>query len=192
MQLVYWTKVGDPIELSFNHSRWSRSCPGGRPVFLWRKDAAPLPLQGPTIAVRSVTRADAGTYTCRARLVGDGCDGAPELEESFVLGVATAPATKAGLVPATTRLGGRFELTVNLTQGSPLPSFQWRRNGVDIPGATSQQLVIEKVAASDVGTYTCFMRNMAGEVEWEEAALGVDELESESQPEPATEAKGEL
>ena len=63
-----------------------------------------------------------------------------------------------------TQVGGRFQLTVNLTQGSPLPSFQWRKNGVDIPGATSQQLVIEKVAASDVGTYTCFMRNMAGEV----------------------------
>ena len=60
--------------------------------------------------------------------------------------------------------------TVNLTQGSPLPSFQWRRNGVDIPGATAQRLVIEKVTAADVGTYTCFMRNMAGEVEWEEAA----------------------
>jgi hypothetical protein len=48
--------------------------------------------------------------------------------------------------------GGLATFFVNASGGGPL-QYQWRKNGVVIPGATSRTLSIDRVAASDAASY---------------------------------------
>lgn len=57
-----------------------------------------------------------------------------------------------------------FEITVDVS-GVPAPIFQWRKNGVTIPGQSTATLRIEEVEASDAGAYTVRAANFAGSTE---------------------------
>ena len=46
--------------------------------------------------------------------------------------------------------------------GSPAPTFQWRRNGDPISGATSATLELASAQPGDAGDYTCVATNSAG------------------------------
>jgi hypothetical protein len=46
--------------------------------------------------------------------------------------------------------------------GTPPLSFQWRRKGVPIAGATAAFLEIEKVSVEHAGNYDCIVTNSAG------------------------------
>ena len=48
--------------------------------------------------------------------------------------------------------------------GAPAPTFQWRHNGVAIPGATGASLTLNAVHPTDSGTYTVTAMNAAGSV----------------------------
>jgi hypothetical protein len=52
-------------------------------------------------------------------------------------------------------------LTVVAT-GSPAPTFQWRKNGTLIAGATDATLPLPNVQSVDTGTYTVVVSNLAG------------------------------
>jgi hypothetical protein len=54
--------------------------------------------------------------------------------------------------------GGTATLTCVAFSTSTL-HYQWRKNGVDIPGAISTNLVITNAQAADAAVYTCFVRN---------------------------------
>lgn len=75
---------------------------------------------------------------------------------------------------------GRGEMLVILAtaRGTPLPEYQWRRNGVPIPGANRPMLVKHSVTEADVGTYTCDVFNVAGSALWEEMAVILREKDS--------------
>jgi hypothetical protein len=55
-----------------------------------------------------------------------------------------------------------FNVTYVLPQGLPQPSFQWRKNGVDIPNATSNFYTVSNASPSDAGSYDVFVRNSCG------------------------------
>jgi len=55
---------------------------------------------------------------------------------------------------------------------SPL-SYQWQKNGVDIPGATGATLVISGATAADAGEFRVVVSNSAGSVTSNVAALSV-------------------
>jgi hypothetical protein len=48
--------------------------------------------------------------------------------------------------------------------GDPAPSVQWRRNGLNIPGATSATLTLGNVSPDQAGIYTVFVSNPGGSV----------------------------
>lgn len=50
---------------------------------------------------------------------------------------------------------GEMLAIVATASGVPQPQYQWRRNGVPIPGATRPMLVRHSVTEADMGTYTC-------------------------------------
>ncbi|HEU0012010.1 MAG TPA: tandem-95 repeat protein [Verrucomicrobiae bacterium] len=54
--------------------------------------------------------------------------------------------------------GGTARFNVRATGGSTL-LYQWRKNGVDIPGATNSTLLILNARLSNEGAYTVFIRN---------------------------------
>ena len=53
------------------------------------------------------------------------------------------------------------------------PIYQWQKNAIDIPGATSSTHVISSVEKSDEGIYYCVVSNAAGTVISDQAGLTV-------------------
>lgn len=73
-------------------------------------------------------------------------------------------------VGGTQPVGSRFALTVAALSNTPL-SYQWQRNGEDLPAATSATLVITKTLLRDAGSYRCVIANSAGSATSAEAVL---------------------
>jgi autotransporter-associated beta strand protein len=61
-------------------------------------------------------------------------------------------------VPQIAAVGSTVTLTCQAVGGLPI-RYQWRRNGVNIAGATSPTLVLSNVTTARAGSYTCFVRN---------------------------------
>jgi Immunoglobulin domain len=87
-----------------------------------------------------------------------------------------------------------------VTNGSPVsfsvvatgsPSYQWRKDGEDLPDATNTTYAIPAVATNDMGSYTVFVSNAGGSITSDAAILTVlvppDIL---SQPESLTVTNG--
>ncbi|MEQ1579225.1 MAG: immunoglobulin domain-containing protein [Steroidobacteraceae bacterium] len=75
-----------------------------------------------------------------------------------------APAITAQPLSATVASGQAASFTVVAT-GTPAPTYQWKRNGVDIAGATSSTYSIAAVSVSDNGAaFTVVATNAAGSV----------------------------
>jgi hypothetical protein len=66
--------------------------------------------------------------------------------------------------------GQSAQFCVSAVGSAPL-AFQWRRNGVNIPGATSSCLLITNVQAAEAGAYSVVVGNGADAVTSAEAAL---------------------
>lgn len=71
---------------------------------------------------------------------------------------------------ATTGASATFTVTAT---ASPTPSYQWRKDGVALTGATSSTLTFPSVTSGDAGTYTVVVTNSAGSVTSNGAVLSV-------------------
>jgi hypothetical protein len=69
--------------------------------------------------------------------------------------------------------GGSVTFTVSAS-GTPTPTYQWVKTGVNIPGATSDVLTLNGLQASDVGSYAVVVTNSLGSVTSD--AAGICEL----------------
>ena len=56
-------------------------------------------------------------------------------------------------------------------EGLPTPKYQWRRNGIDVPGANLVFYAKNNVTVHDSWTYTCKIYNIAGSIIWEEIVV---------------------
>ncbi|MEM7145944.1 MAG: immunoglobulin domain-containing protein, partial [Verrucomicrobiota bacterium] len=73
----------------------------------------------------------------------------------------TPPVILASPSGGSPNLGDAVYLAVAAT-GSPAPSYQWRRNGINLPGANSPAYQITSFASGDAGSYDCVVSNSAG------------------------------
>ncbi len=71
--------------------------------------------------------------------------------------------------------GGTLAL---FASASSFPTYQWRRNGIAIPGATSNALVIEGVSAANAGTYSLEATNTGGTTISSDAVVTVADTSS--------------
>lgn len=60
-----------------------------------------------------------------------------------------------------------------VADGQPAPTFQWRKNGVNIPGATSSSYTLAKVLVGDLGSYSVVATNSAGSATSTSATLSI-------------------
>jgi len=137
-------------------------------TYQWKKDGVDVPgATSATLGFAALTPADAGSYTVVVTNgLGSVTSGAATLVVQYVP-VVTAP--PAG---ATVGLGASVTLSVTV-DALPAATYQWKRNGVVIAGATSATYTIASAAAADAGNYTVTVTNLAGSVTSASAAVNV-------------------
>lgn len=100
--------------------------------------------------------------------------------------ISTQPAN------ATACVGGSVTFSVTAS-GSPAPTYQWRKGGVNIGGATSSSYTISSVNSADEASYDVVVSNSAGTATSSAATLTVNTAPSiTGQPQNATKTVGDL
>ncbi len=153
--------------------------------YQWRQDGVNITgATSATYSIGSVTPVHSGTYTCAVtNVVGT------VVSDGAVLTVA--PVITSQPVGSTVNPGTPVTLGVGVT-GSP-SSYQWRRNGVAVPGATNSTYTMNPVTESHEGSYDVVVSNLAGTVTSSVAVLSVnDPVVITAQPLGATVNPGEL
>lgn len=75
-------------------------------------------------------------------------------------------------IPAAALTGTTASFAIVATGTGPL-TYQWKKDGVAIVGATLPSLSLSAIKASDAGVYTCAVTNLAGTVASSGAGLTV-------------------
>lgn len=142
-------------------------------VFQWKRDNQSVAIQStPDLILTGLTSANAGSYTVTvSNAAGSVTSNAAVLT---VIPAQIAPAIVSPPLSRAVALGAGVSFYVVAT-GSPAPAFQWRHNGIAIPGATSSTFSIASVALPDAGVYTVVATNIAGSVTSQPAFLTISE-----------------
>jgi hypothetical protein len=152
---------------------FSVTAAGGAVKYQWLKDGAMVP--GATdsqFAVVGAAAADAGGY---AVVVSNGTSSITS--RAATLTVVSPQRVPVILYPPKTQTaaaGGDVTLVVGATGGALPNRYQWRKDGVDIPGATDAELRLHEVQASDAGSYSVVAYNTYGNTESAAGVLTVD------------------
>ena len=85
---------------------------------------------------------------------------------------ALAPIITGQPASQTVNVGGGATFTVT-AMGIPAPSYQWRKDGASISGATEASFSKANVQAADAGSYTVVVANAAGSVTSDPATLTI-------------------
>ena len=140
---------------------------GSRPLtYQWfRNDVAIVGATSPALRLPSTTAADAGAYKLTAtNNLGTVTSAAATLTVNTPLTITTQPRDTSAST------GNSASFTVAATASSAL-SYQWRRNGVSLPGATAATLTINPVTAASYATYSVLVSSTTGGLESASAQL---------------------
>lgn len=157
--------VGSSVSLSVTAT-------GTAPLtYQWKKDGSVISgAIAATYTIAAVGSGDAGDYTV---VVGNSAS-------SVASNVATLAVNPAPIVPVITTqplslavFAGTSTTFTSGASGTPTPSYQWQRNGVNISGATSANLTLTNIQVSDAGSYALVATNSAGSVTSQFAQLVV-------------------
>lgn len=140
---------------------------GGSPPlnYQWRKGSTPVGVNSPTLTISPVTGVDAGNYTCT---VNNACGSATT--DAVSLAVSSPVQISSGPAPLTRCPGESASFSVAAT-GDPAPTYQWRKGGSPIAGATGSTYTIDPVSEADSGDYDCVVTNVCGNASSGTAAL---------------------
>ncbi|MBA4148266.1 MAG: S8 family serine peptidase [Verrucomicrobia bacterium] len=92
------------------------------------------------------------------------------LDEVIFLGVSPAITSQPASLSAF--VGTNVNFSVNTTGTSPL-TYQWRKNGANISGATRTSLTLSNVQVADAGNYSVLVSNAAGSAASTAASLAL-------------------
>lgn len=137
-------------------------------AYQWRHAGADLPgATGTSFVKFNAQPADAGTYQVVITNAFGSISSAP-----VTLTVQTAPVITVPPQNLTVTVGASatFSVTAN---GSPSPTYQWRFNDMDIPGATGSSYTKAEVQLADAGDYTVVISNIVATILSEAATLTV-------------------
>ena len=144
-------RVGAAVTLSV-----TAACP--TPLsYQWRKNSNDLAgATSATLSLGTVAAADAGFYQVLVIWSwGSLASSAASLVVNTPASITVNPVGQSILAGTSTTL------SVAATGTAPL-SYQWRKNGINIPGATNTVLVLSNVSAGDAGFYAAVASNAWG------------------------------
>ena len=150
---------------------------GTEPLSLqWRRDGVDvLGANTPILRLDAVAESQAGSYVLH---VGNPAGATQGTAQQLIVVAAgstlpTAPSIVTQPVSVRVNAGNTATFAVG-TGGSGPQSYQWKRDNVDIPGATAAYHSISSAAPGDAATYAVVVSNSAGSVASASALLTVD------------------
>ena len=160
---VFSTQPRSQVALAGGTVTFNVAATGGSAFnYQWRRNGiAILGATNASFTLTGVSAADAGLYDV---VVGSGVG--PAVSSVAELTIVSAPVAPVITVQPSSRTviaGSATTLTV-AASGVPAPSYQWRRNGGDIPGAVGASYSMASAQASDAGTYQVVVSNGIGSV----------------------------
>ncbi|HVS50888.1 MAG TPA: immunoglobulin domain-containing protein [Opitutaceae bacterium] len=146
------TQPTNIVAVTGGNATFSVVASGGALAYQWYKDG--IAISGATAASYTITGvqpANAGSYIC---VVTNSAG-------SIVSSIASLSVSATGTTPAITSqpastaasAGGNVTLSVGASTGGITASYQWRRNGTDLSGATGATLALANLQPSDTGLY---------------------------------------
>jgi len=142
--------------------------------------SVPSSTQGTVYTAPFALTADA---SLKAVAIGPGLTDSTVAVANFT--VVSAPAVVTQPLAQTVLESGSASFSVSAT-GSPTPSYQWRLDGVDIPGATSGLLLVSPATAASAGVYDVVISNSVGAIVSQPALLSVQARAPTLSPAPGT------
>ncbi len=155
--------LGQPVNLSVT--------PGGTPPLTvqWLKDGLPVG-SGATLMIAAASENDGGEYTA---VVSNTCGIA--LSRRIQVNIIVPAAIASQPQSQTVCEGAALNLSVT-PAGTPPFTYQWRRNGANIGGATDPQYSVAAATSANAGSYDVLVTNACGSVMSAAATVNVDEL----------------
>ncbi len=134
--------------------------------YQWRKNGTDISgATGSSYAIASTTQADAGNYDV---VVTGSCGSVTSTSVALTVNAATAITVQP--LAQSACAGGTATFNVTAT-GTGTLTYQWRKNGADINGATANSLTIANVAAADAASYDVVVTGSCGSVTSSAVAL---------------------
>jgi alpha-tubulin suppressor-like RCC1 family protein len=144
--------VGDTVTLTVT------AAGTGTLSYQWYKGSSTIGTNSSAFPIKPVALTDSGAYTC---VVSNGCGNVTS--KVITVTVGSRPSITTQPLSQTLYLGQSATFSVVAT-GVPKPTFQWRKNGGNISGATNVSYTISSPGINDSGKYTVAVTNSAGAV----------------------------
>ncbi len=138
--------------------------------YQWRKNGSNI--SGATTAsytINNIASADAADYD--VVVSNTGCSNVTSSVANLT--VNTAPSISVNPQSQTVCVGSPVTFTVTAT-GTPAPTYQWKKGGVDIAGANSSGYTINSATTADAGSYTVVVTNICSSATSSAATLTVN------------------
>ncbi len=132
------------------------------PAFRWRRNGVPLAgATAATLVLANAQPADAGLYSVSVtNLAGSIVSAAVALTVTVPV---SAPAISVQPVDQLVNAGAAVTFSMTVSGAGPF-TYQWRRNGVDLPAGTAAELTLTGVQPADAGAYSVVITNASGSV----------------------------
>jgi hypothetical protein len=136
------------------------------------------------LTLNNITSSDAANYTLT---ITDECS---SKDTSFTLAINPAATITTQPANATLCSGSNANFSVNAT-GTGLLTYQWKKNGNIIVGASANTLTLTNITASDAANYTVEITSSCGSITSAPAVLAIDPLTTITmQPAPVIQCAG--
>lgn len=136
-------------------------------TYQWRKNGSNISgANSSSYTISTVALGDVGSYDC---IVANGLDSVGS--SAATLHISPSITSDIG-GSSTLVVGDVLNLAITATGETPL-SYQWKKNGSNISGATSATLTFATTSTGDSGNYTCEVTNAYGSVSSGTAAITV-------------------
>jgi hypothetical protein len=148
---------------------------GGTLSYQWKVGAANIP--GATGATIEIASADLSLNGAKVTCVVSNNCGETTTSEA-ILTVNDKPAITTGPSNTAVVIGSNFVLSVVATNAT---SYQWKKDGASIPGATTATYTLTSFTSAMAGKYSCDVTNSCGTVTSDAASLTVSGREEEAE-----------
>jgi sugar lactone lactonase YvrE len=138
-------------------------------TYQWKKDGSDIVgATSATYSINSTSTTSAGSYAVViTNFIGSVTSASATLTVNVLPAITTQPSSQS------VTAGNSVTFSVVAT-GTPTPTYQWRKDGAVISGATATSYAISSPASGDAGSYTVVVTNAAGSVTSSSATLTVN------------------